>query len=267
MSEFYSTRSHFADIAIPLAEAGWQVFPLEPGSKIPMAGTHGHLDADDDPIILAQWAAAWPSANVGIRPGTWAGRKFFVADEDKRGDLAAYLAAHGLPPMPPTREVLTRRGTHYYLTLPHPVDLRARLDDVKVDIKGHNGFVVAPESVIGGLTYRLINDRPMAQVPADWLPHLTRVRRPVAAPAAGASDAGGPMPGERLIRLMLHKRPGDGRRGFLRWALGQAWRDHGGHPDLIAALVAAAVSAGVDATAAAELAAWMRTQYTTETTP
>ncbi|WP_276758938.1 bifunctional DNA primase/polymerase [Mycolicibacter arupensis] len=263
MPEFDYTRSHFADIAIPLAEAGWQVFPLAPGSKFPLAGTHGHLDATDDPIILAQWAAAWPSANVGIRPQP----AECVLDEDHAGELDRYRRVHRLPALPRTRQVLTRRGSHRYFHLSLSVELRARLDGVKVDIKSYNGFVVAPGSVVGGFAYRLADYAPVATLPADWLSHLTRVRRPVIVPAAGASDAGGPMPGERLVRLMLHKRPGDGRRGFLRWALGTAWRDHGGHSELIAALVAAAVSVGVDATTAAELAAWMRTQYATETTP
>jgi hypothetical protein len=61
----------FAEIAEPLAERGYRVFPLIPNTKRPvkMAGEFDHFDAattDADQIRL--WSAQEPSANVGLSP-------------------------------------------------------------------------------------------------------------------------------------------------------------------------------------------------------
>ena len=34
---------------------GWAVFPLQPGTKVPLTGTHGHKDATTDPETIRRW--------------------------------------------------------------------------------------------------------------------------------------------------------------------------------------------------------------------
>lgn len=53
--------------ALDYAAAGWEVFPLRPGSKIPYAGTRGVLDATSDLGQVARWWAEKPHSNIGGR--------------------------------------------------------------------------------------------------------------------------------------------------------------------------------------------------------
>jgi hypothetical protein len=63
--------SRFLETARPLAERGFNVFPLIPGQKRPLAspGEYDHFDtATTDPEQIKQWAVQKPNANVGISP-------------------------------------------------------------------------------------------------------------------------------------------------------------------------------------------------------
>ena len=60
----------FLDIALPLAERGFRVFPLVPREKFPVKLSWGdHFDAaTTDKAQLEQWDREVPNANVGISP-------------------------------------------------------------------------------------------------------------------------------------------------------------------------------------------------------
>jgi hypothetical protein len=61
----------FLDIALPLAEKGFRVFPLLPKQKRPYAivGEYDHFDAaSTDEVQLREWDAQVPNANVGLSP-------------------------------------------------------------------------------------------------------------------------------------------------------------------------------------------------------
>jgi hypothetical protein len=62
--------SRFLEIALPLAERGFRVFPLVPQEKFPVKMSWGdHFDAaTTDTAALEQWDAEVPRANVGISP-------------------------------------------------------------------------------------------------------------------------------------------------------------------------------------------------------
>ena len=62
--------SRFLDIALPLAERGFRVFPFVPSSKIPFKLSWGdHFDAaTTDRGPLEQWDKEVPRANVAISP-------------------------------------------------------------------------------------------------------------------------------------------------------------------------------------------------------
>lgn len=253
----------FASVAPSLAADGWPVFPLVPRSKVPFAGSHGFKDATLNLEQIASWSRKWPDANVGVRPPWEDQRAVVVVDEDQRGHLATYLRNHDLTPAPATRTVTTRRGSHRYYLLPEPVTLRAGLDGVKVDLKsGRSGFVLAPGSVsASGKRYRLAADLPVAAVPADWLPHLTR--KALAQPKARA-EGDGPTPGRRMVRLLAVKRPGQGRRQAYRYFLGEAYRQHGGDPRLVAELTETAIRIGLPPSVVHDLADYMANEYDTK---
>ena len=62
--------SSFLEIAVPLAERGFRVFPLVPKDKRPVHMSWGdHFDAaTTDRADLEQWDKEVPNANVGISP-------------------------------------------------------------------------------------------------------------------------------------------------------------------------------------------------------
>ena len=63
--------SFFSDIALPLAARGFQVFPLIPKSKRPIAmpGEYDHFDAaTTDAGQIQEWAGQLPDANVALSP-------------------------------------------------------------------------------------------------------------------------------------------------------------------------------------------------------
>jgi P4 family phage/plasmid primase-like protien len=63
--------SNFQDMALPLAERGFRVFPLIPKDKRPfaMSGDADHFDAaSTDASQIESWSKQEPSANVGIAP-------------------------------------------------------------------------------------------------------------------------------------------------------------------------------------------------------
>jgi putative DNA primase/helicase len=70
---------------------GWPVFPLTPGTKIPLRGTHGFKDATTGLAVIEAWWRMWPEANIGLDCG---GAGLVVIDLDVKGE-ADGLAAWG----------------------------------------------------------------------------------------------------------------------------------------------------------------------------
>ena len=55
-----------ASAAFRLALRGKAVFRLAPGSKEPMAGSHGHLDATTECDVARTWWVKEPNANIAM---------------------------------------------------------------------------------------------------------------------------------------------------------------------------------------------------------
>ena len=85
------------------------IFPLVPGRKIPIKGSHGLRDAtDDSDVARARWKHT-PQANIAAATGSRSG--FWVLDIDPPDgpkSLAALEAEHG--PLPAAIEASTPRG-------------------------------------------------------------------------------------------------------------------------------------------------------------
>ena len=161
------------DAAVRYASLGIAVFPLRPKMKAPYGRTTGLKMASADPALaIERWTGravlplkpdaenrravtAGPSANVAIATGAPSG--FWVLDLDGPGAaawLAAKEAVHGA--LPDTVEQLTARGRHLcFLWTPEcggERELRNRsgLDGAPVDVRGQDGYIVAPPSVHPG---------------------------------------------------------------------------------------------------------------------
>ncbi len=164
-----------ASAAFRLAIRGLHVFPLAPGTKIPVKGTHGCRGATQDLDVVRAWWAKWPSANIAIATGKASG--LWVLDIDPRhGGSDALLALeseHG--PLPATITSSTPSGgTHYYFRWPTDgPEIRNSAGRIGpgLDVRGEGGSIVLPPSVLAnGRTYRWIKNGVSAFADAPpWL--------------------------------------------------------------------------------------------------
>ena len=178
-----SERNHrFLEAALAYARLGWPIFPLAPGTKVPLKGTKGFEDATTDPQQIRRWWARWPAANIGLLPGAaglvaidldvkgevdggrnWRDLKLeHNFDDDTLASRTPSFGATGqpsppapaipqdspggLPPDAPTG------GRHLFFRLPtgRKLCISNRRLGPGIDVRGHRGYVVLPPSEIRG---------------------------------------------------------------------------------------------------------------------
>lgn len=166
------------DLALHYARAGWPVFPLAAGSKVPVIakdrGGHGCHDATLNLNRVADWWREYPDANVGIATGRRSG--LLVIDVDPRKTTAWLESLHALA-LPATFTVKTASGGwHLYLKSDDPrITLGANLLP-GIDWRGNGGYVVAAGSVVDGALYEIAKNLPFAEAPAALLDRILATR-------------------------------------------------------------------------------------------
>lgn len=97
-------KESLLDSALALAKEGWHVFPLRPGTKIPLiskkAGGNGAHDGTTDPETIQAWWRRWPNAGIGANLG----------DDRLAIDLDYNHGATRLSSLPDTRTHHSGRG-------------------------------------------------------------------------------------------------------------------------------------------------------------
>lgn len=142
----------FTQIAVPLAERGFQVFPLIPKTKRPlaMAGEYDHFDAaTTDPTQLEVWATQQPHANVALIPD----EIFCFLESDDEGALKELCA--DLPDdVWDTTRVSARDNRCYFIYRQTARTKRAGNMDVAregktnlFEFKQHRKYVTGPGSI------------------------------------------------------------------------------------------------------------------------
>ena len=147
------------DQALYYASLGLAVLPLKPPripgqkkpGKEPMTA-HGVKDATTDQDVISQWWDNCPDANIGIATGSRSGGLVVIdldIDEDRGLNgyevLREWQQEHG--EFPETWQSITGRGGyHLFYRDAARNSNRAALYE-GVDIRGENGYVVAPPSV------------------------------------------------------------------------------------------------------------------------
>lgn len=148
----------------------------------------------------AVWTAH-PSANIGIATGAPSRVWVLDVDPDNGGmtEIADLIFAHGSDWVETYMVETGSGGVHYYFTMPadfEPTNRRGALPR-GLDVRGTGGQVVAPPSVSGKGTYRVLTDVPVAPAPS-WLLELIRppvwerptIAGPALAPLAGPEVVG-----------------------------------------------------------------------------
>ena len=154
------------DAAHRYADAGWHVFPAEPGGKRP-ATEHGYLDGSTSHKRIEQWWRSDPRFNVAVATGA-PGPDVLDVDKHKDGDgFAAFnkLKQAGLVRDPMAIVRTPSGGFHTYYK--GTGQRNGHIPGVYVDFRSQGGYVVAPPSAIAGRTYEVVQKQPSADT-FDW---------------------------------------------------------------------------------------------------
>ena len=149
-----SRRQAREDAAHRFADAGWHVFPAEPGGKRP-ATEHGFLDATTSHKQIQDWWRSEPRSNLAVATGA-PGPDVLDVDKHKEGDgFGAFnqLQRAGLVRDPMAIVRTPSGGFHaYYKGTEH--QRNGHIPGVSVDFRSRGGYVVAPPSRIAGRDVR-----------------------------------------------------------------------------------------------------------------
>lgn len=176
-----------------LVARGFALFPLRAGSKLPaVARDWEHLATTS--MTRLRRLSSDPQANYAVACGP---SNLVVIDLDvaKEAQAAPGEPTHGLEALraladgrelPRTFTVGTPSGGRHLYFRP-PVDGPALRNTVRrlgplIDTRGVGGYVVAPGSRVDGVVYEILQDAPIAELPA-WIGTLLRPLE--ARPAAG----------------------------------------------------------------------------------
>lgn len=196
-------KSSLLDAAIAYARRGWAVFPLAPGTKIPLFANahaegdslrgkcrgecgregHGFYDASTDATKVATWWRDTPRANIGVRTGAESGIDVLDLDEkDGRhgratiGDLESdFGQIETLTSVTPTA------GLH--LIFQHAYGVGCGTEVLPgCDLRADGGYIVAPPSIVSGKVYAWLDGQdslrsPILAWPAWLLSSIDMARR------------------------------------------------------------------------------------------
>jgi len=166
--------SKLKQLALKYASQGFHVFPLSPGSKIPMKGTRGLHDATTDPSQIEAWWDQTPEANIGIRTGEVSG--ISVVDFDHKSGGIETLRRWPEEAKSTFAVQTAGGGFHHYYSYDPDLKQTAGLD-TGVDVRNDGGYVVGPGSRIGEAEYRVYVATAFQAVP-EFIKEKQRSRAP-----------------------------------------------------------------------------------------
>ena len=170
------------------------VFPCLPRGKDPAVARGFYAATTNPETIRRYWRIA--DRNIGIPTGSISG--FWVLDvdgEDGERSLRRLEAAHGA--LPPTREVITGDGRHFWFRYTGPIVSAAGRIAPSLDQRGDGGYVIVPSSIhqSGRIYTWAIDSADDLAIAPNWLLALAR-KKPIS---------------ERALAVV--RRPGNGAIG------------------------------------------------------
>lgn len=179
--------------ATELQKSGWSIYPLSPGTKIPIKGSSGWNDATNDFNQINEWWTEDPARNVGLMLED---HNLMVVDldqhsDDKNGIENYKKLASMYEPFPATyTEITPNRGVHFFFKKPSDVIIQqetgAFAEIFGCDEKGKSlsgidiitkGVPIAPTMIIEGNVgkeYQAIDNASMDNIEEapQWLVNL-----------------------------------------------------------------------------------------------
>ncbi|WP_136513737.1 bifunctional DNA primase/polymerase [Geomonas edaphica] len=161
-------------VALDYVAQGIPVFPLWKNGKVPsIKGGNGHKDATTDTTVINQWWDKWPDANIGIPTGAETG--WLVLDVDEKNGVSGTATLRELErqygELPETRTHTTPSGgKHIFFKHPgYHVPGSKSLVGLGLDVRCDGGYVVAPQSVIDGVSYQVVDASVEIADAPEWL--------------------------------------------------------------------------------------------------
>jgi hypothetical protein len=145
-----------AESAAYLASRGLPIFPLTPGSKVPLPGRldccgGSHRRGCTDALANVHAARAWwrehPTANIGLATG----HVVDVIDQDGAEGAAWWLRGQDWPPVIGVATTPRPGGVHRFVRA-QGLSNGAKIAP-GIDYRGRGGYVVAAPSVVDGRRY------------------------------------------------------------------------------------------------------------------
>lgn len=141
--------------ALQYASLGWYIFPIQPKSKQPFSKNSissengaGLKASSRDPDTIRYWWSRWPSANIGIVTGLLSG--IVVLDIDPKScGLWSLVDLQNRVTLPTTLTSFTGSGGQHriYHNPGIPIPNSVGKLGPGLDIRGENGYIVAPPSI------------------------------------------------------------------------------------------------------------------------
>lgn len=222
---------------------GWQVFPLSPGSKKPLQGTNGFLDATNDLTTVARW---WSTGSAGIALATGEKSGVWVLDIDTEhnGQQSLFTLVEELD----CEELLNTRthqtvndGYHLIYRWTPDVVIPRKINAFKrwhqplsgIDLLGNDGYAVLPPTTarnrVGEMgSYTVLDDQEPQPAPLKLLSAVSTV---LAGQIQGPTQLGGqimapPKHGTSGMIAWLAAVPPGGQDDAMSW-VSRALRDEG----------------------------------------
>jgi hypothetical protein len=178
-SHMQENLSALGRAALKLAQRGFAVFPLAPGSKKPVKGVPWRTAATHDASRIFSWWDLYPSANIAVATGSPSGVAILDIDikNGHRGleSLAKWEREFG--PLPVTLTASTASGgQHRLFAAPRGIPTKRDFRD-GLELLGEKSYVVVAPSVICKGPYPgpyvWLNDAPLADIPASLVEMAT----------------------------------------------------------------------------------------------
>lgn len=144
--------------ALWYAQNGLPVFPLQPGSKVPMRGSRGCKDATTDAERIRAWWGANPDANIGLATGHLVDVVDIDGPAGQKSRAELWDSTFARIDAEAVAKVLTPRKGGMHLYVPATGDGNGAGLAPGVDYRGRGGYVVAPPSWTEQGSYRFLGD-------------------------------------------------------------------------------------------------------------